>query len=307
MGRVKQLRPISYTHADWGDLSKADDIERWGFIAHELQETLIDSAANGHKDAENVIQSPNPWTLIAALTPPCRRPGPHRGAGGEMIRTLHLNPVEAAPLSARSPMGFDMVMDLVYRTAANKTVGFDLAGALVLEGRTSGRSQTYLAPASDVVNGKARVFVPGGDLQDSNGYRMTLVGTVDGARRVIATGTLVLSGSGTEAVTAADVIDTVPLLLTRGQAADLTVNLWQDAGKTTEYGIGSSTVSAAVYATQGGLVLVPFTVAVIDNNTVNLSLASMEVDALPDSCWWSLAVSSGGGVTTLAEGPVTVT
>ena len=118
---------------------------------------------------------------------------------------------------------------------------------------------------------------------------------------------MVLLGPGTQAVTAADVIDTVPLLLTRGQAADLTVNLWQDAGKTTEYGIGSSTVSAAVYATQGGLVLVPFTVTVVDNNTVNLSLASMEVDALPDSCWWSLAVSSGGGVTTLAEGPVTVT
>ena len=39
-------------------------------------------------------------------------------------------------------MGFDMVMDLVYRTAANGTVGFDLAGALVLEVRTSGQSQT---------------------------------------------------------------------------------------------------------------------------------------------------------------------
>lgn len=66
--KVKALKPISYSQADYGELFKADDVERWGFIAHELQETLIDSAASGHKDEENVIQSPNPWTVIAALT-----------------------------------------------------------------------------------------------------------------------------------------------------------------------------------------------------------------------------------------------
>jgi hypothetical protein len=31
-----------------------------------------------------------------------------------------------------------------------------------------------------------------------------------------------------------------------------------------------------------------------------------QVNALPASCWWSLAVSSSGGMTTLAEGAVTV-
>lgn len=223
-----------------------------------------------------------------------------------MIRTLHLNPVEPALLSARSPMGFDLTLDLIYRTAVDQVVGFDLAATLVLEGRTTGQSKTYIAPASDLVNGKARVFVPGGDLQDRNGYRMTLVGTVDGVRKVVGVGTLILSGTGVQEVTAADVIDTVPLLLMRGQAADLTVNLWQDAGKTTEYAIGSSTVAAAIYASQGGAVLVPFTLDVVDNNTVHLSLTSVQVDALPDSGWWTLVVSSGTGSTTLAEGPVTV-
>lgn len=65
---VKNLKPISYTQKDFGDTHKADDIERWGFIAHELQETLVESAASGVKDQENCIQAPNPFTIIAALT-----------------------------------------------------------------------------------------------------------------------------------------------------------------------------------------------------------------------------------------------
>jgi hypothetical protein len=102
---VKQLRPIKYTQAEFqppaqaamvadalakskeakhvasegGDddstpvvstkpLFEADDIERWGFIAHELQGTLVPSAASGVKDSPDTIQSPNPWTVIAALT-----------------------------------------------------------------------------------------------------------------------------------------------------------------------------------------------------------------------------------------------
>jgi len=46
----------------------ADDLERWGFIAHELQETMTRSAASGYKDVPNEIQSPNPWTMLAAVT-----------------------------------------------------------------------------------------------------------------------------------------------------------------------------------------------------------------------------------------------
>jgi hypothetical protein len=78
---VKALRPIKYTQAEFTPPSQAeksketgepffpaDDIERWGFIAHELQATLIESAATGVKDAPDTIQSPNEWTVIAALT-----------------------------------------------------------------------------------------------------------------------------------------------------------------------------------------------------------------------------------------------
>jgi hypothetical protein len=98
---VKALRPIKYTQAQFtppshikfiaeetakarkeaeenptaaprevstAPLIPADDIERWGFIAHELQETLTPSASSGEKDSPDTIQSPNPFTLIAALT-----------------------------------------------------------------------------------------------------------------------------------------------------------------------------------------------------------------------------------------------
>jgi len=95
---VKALRPIKYTNTTFSPpshvayvkeelakhaldpeahpkeglppehLYQSSDIEQWGFIAHELQETLTPSAATGVKDAPDTIQSPNPWTVIAALT-----------------------------------------------------------------------------------------------------------------------------------------------------------------------------------------------------------------------------------------------
>ena len=98
---VKALRPIKYTHADFstqshkkfvaeeiikarkeaeenpeakprevntGPFFAGDDIERWGFIAHELQETLLPSAAKGVKDSPDTIQSPNSAPIVAALT-----------------------------------------------------------------------------------------------------------------------------------------------------------------------------------------------------------------------------------------------
>ena len=100
-GTVKRLRPIKYTYKDFSppsqikyhdeqlaraarlpaDQAKAlrdtisdkplfhgDDVEHWGFIAHELQDTLVMDAASGVKDAPDCIQSPNPLTILAALT-----------------------------------------------------------------------------------------------------------------------------------------------------------------------------------------------------------------------------------------------
>jgi hypothetical protein len=80
--RVKRLRPIKYKHRDYtppvererrereklGPFFKGSDDEQWGFVAHELQATLIKSAAHGEKDAPNQLQGPEPLAIIAALT-----------------------------------------------------------------------------------------------------------------------------------------------------------------------------------------------------------------------------------------------
>jgi hypothetical protein len=54
--RVMALRPVTYQMADYGDLFKASDEIKEGFIAHEVQE-VIPSGAEGVKDEENRIQS----------------------------------------------------------------------------------------------------------------------------------------------------------------------------------------------------------------------------------------------------------
>jgi hypothetical protein len=77
--KVKALRPVSFSRRDWviheGEgvgretwLSRDSNEIEWGFVAHELQETLLPSAANGRKNQEDVVQSPNLPAIIAALT-----------------------------------------------------------------------------------------------------------------------------------------------------------------------------------------------------------------------------------------------
>lgn len=80
--KLKALKPIRFSFKDYtppeavpdqGEVEPrplivGNDVEQWGFLAHELQETLTPSAAFGTKDEVGALQSPNPWTIIAALT-----------------------------------------------------------------------------------------------------------------------------------------------------------------------------------------------------------------------------------------------
>lgn len=71
---VKALRPITYTQREYTPpgaeqpLFVNDDTWQWGFVAHELQDTLLPSAASGAKDSPTDIQSPNLLAVVAALT-----------------------------------------------------------------------------------------------------------------------------------------------------------------------------------------------------------------------------------------------
>jgi hypothetical protein len=75
--RVKALKPIRYRQKETAargaaqnvrPLLEADPRERWGFVAHELQETLGETAATGVKDDPDLIQAPNMNMVVAALT-----------------------------------------------------------------------------------------------------------------------------------------------------------------------------------------------------------------------------------------------
>jgi hypothetical protein len=65
--RIKALNPVAFKQKAWG-IFESNDTPRWGFLAHELQEKLLPSAATGCKDEEDVVQSPDPMALLAALT-----------------------------------------------------------------------------------------------------------------------------------------------------------------------------------------------------------------------------------------------
>jgi hypothetical protein len=71
---IKALKPIKYRQKEHRSkkgghpLCHADPRERWGFIAHELQETLGETAAHCKKDDPDVLQAVNMNMVVAALT-----------------------------------------------------------------------------------------------------------------------------------------------------------------------------------------------------------------------------------------------
>jgi hypothetical protein len=224
-----------------------------------------------------------------------------------VFRTCYVNPIEPSPMSFRAGAKVETRLEVTFYQQSGNAFTSDIGAQLRLTSRTGAVSKAYSMPAIDVANGKTRAIIPAGDVTDLNGYKLALYGTVFGEVGLLAQGTVWPDDMVEPTAEPIDVIDQIPLLLRRGIDADLQVNLWTDAGKSAEYSLGNSTISAAVYAGQNGVQLVPFAVTVLDNNSVQLSLDSVDVDALPDSCWWSLTVGSSGSSTMLAEGPVTVT
>jgi hypothetical protein len=64
--RVKALKPIRYTQAAFQMFDDSDD-EQWGFLAHEVQDSLGATLATGEKDGPDV-QGLNLLGVIAGLT-----------------------------------------------------------------------------------------------------------------------------------------------------------------------------------------------------------------------------------------------
>lgn len=226
---------------------------------------------------------------------------------GRIVKSINLNPVEPAKLSFRAPMGMHTILDINMADMRGTPLNQDVAGQLQLIARSNGRTLSYAAPATDIVNGKSRVVFPTGDLLDVNGYYLRLFGTVNGNAELMATGEVLLTSTIGPVAMPEDVIDEIPLIFTRGEDAILDIALWQDQAKETPYDLSTVTVTSNVYPSNTDAVpLYPFAQQVTGLNTIRLTLTAAQVDTLPAECWWNLRVSSSGQVKTLAEGTVTV-
>lgn len=224
-------------------------------------------------------------------------------------RTIALNPIEPAPMSLRAPANVQLIIDFQYLTADGKSISVDVAAQLQVTSRTKNTTDVYPVPATDVVNGKARVAIGKDTLTDMNGYRLRLVGTVNGEAQLIALGTLRITEAAGIEPTPEDIIDDVPITISYNFDASINIRLWQDAGKTTPFNLSSATISAAVYPdSKSNAPLAAFTVTQTAlPGEVILSLPYTVVNTLPSLCWWSLRASTAAGVTTLAQGSVTIT
>lgn len=221
-------------------------------------------------------------------------------------RLLVVNSIEPSVLSFRAPFGVDTKLNVQYVNHGGVAYNADLAAQLQLTSRSSARTISYLMPATDIANGRARATIPADELVDTNGYRLRIVGTVNGDAALLATGTVMpIASAGFEAIPE-DIIDTVDLTFDYDSPVDIDVTLWADAGKGSPYDMTTTTITAAVYGSKGSTALVPFSVTVLSSNQVKLSLTVGQVNALPAACWWSLVASTAAGATTLCEGNVTI-
>jgi hypothetical protein len=224
-------------------------------------------------------------------------------------KTVWISPIEPHPLSFRAPMGMETRLNVNFLGQNGVPYSSDLGAQLQLTGRSTARTTTYLMPATDIVNGRARAVIPAGDIDDNNGYRLRVVGTLNGQPALLAFGNVMpIAAAGLEAIPE-DIIDTINLAFEYGEKVELDVAVWQDTGKGSPYDLTSelTTMTAAVYDAKGGIMIMPFSVTVLDVNKVKLSLTVEQVNVLPASCWWSMVASTAAGATTLCEGTVTIT
>src|SRR5262245_8398939 len=203
-----------------------------------------------------------------------------------IVRTLTISPVEPALLSMRAPDGLETWVDFRYLAQDGLPFPADIAGQLHLTGRSSKRTTSYLVPATDRVNGRARAVLPAGDLSDPNGYRLRLTGTVNSQLMLVAVGTVmpILMDGLVEPYI--DEIDTVDLSFQRDEDVLLNVKVWTDDAKANPYDLTASgtVLSANIYNFKNGSVLMPFAVTVLAANEVQLSLPKGQVNILPDDC-----------------------
>lgn len=224
-----------------------------------------------------------------------------------VARFVYVNPIEPGPLSMRVPSGLETRLDLTFYEQSNAPIDYDILAQLELTPRTNGGpSRIYPMPATDVLNGRARAILPAADMGDLNGYRLRLYGSIQGESILLATGIVdVTEAIGpTAGTTAPDVIDQIDLEFRRDVDVLLDVALWQDEDGEVPFDLATTAITASVFSP---VITIPFVVTVVSANVVRLTMAAAEVNLLPDNCSWSLIATTAQGLTTLAQGAVSVT
>jgi len=233
-----------------------------------------------------------------------------------MNRQIMLNQIEPAALSLRWPQGLDLPIDLTVREQDGTMVDLSLVNpVLELEPRSGGALQSY-AGATDLAGlGTATFRVPGGDYKDSNGYRLSLYGAVDGVQQLIARGV----GAVTPAPAAPSVSTgggpsqqrgTYNLNIVRFDSWTWQFTLWGDEAKTIPSDLTGTTVTAQIRATIGGSVIVNLGIEVKDavNGVVWMSITSGQSGALPSTAYWDMQIAyPDGEIRTPVGGRVIVT
>jgi len=227
-------------------------------------------------------------------------------------KAVYVNPIEPAPLSFRCGSRVQTVLELTYYQQSNiagLTFKTDVDGQLRLTSRSGSVSNSYSVPAIDIANGRARAIIPAGDVVDPNGYQLVLYGTIAGDVMLIAKGLVFPNDTEAPLEEAIDVIDTVPITFDTTNVANtvFTVTLWDDAGKSDPYDLTDKSIAAPILTAQGGTKILDMAVAPAGANAVTLTMTPAQIATLPASCWWTLTIGGSGTVTTLCEGPVTVT
>lgn len=236
-------------------------------------------------------------------------------------RSVYTGQPEPSPLSMRVPARQETRLVISFRDQNGTVLNTDLGSHLELASRSAGTSLSYALTATDIPNGKAQADIPAGDLSDPNGYNLMLRGHLSGEPMMLARGAVVLqdiglpwvtglgAGGGAPGSGAGAFIERIDLVLPRGVAANLLVTIWANEGATVPMDLTGMSLFADIVATAGGTVIDAFAVAPGPSaNTVWISLTVAQLDALPDSCWWTLVGTSPGsvGATTFCEGAVTV-
>lgn len=225
-----------------------------------------------------------------------------------ITRTVAMNPIEPQQMSLRVPNGMPLSLDLQYLDINGQVYTSDLAAQLQLTSRTGDQTTFHAAPATDIINGKARVTIGADVLTDINGYRLRLAGTYRGEATLLALGSLRITEAAGLQATPEDIIDDVPLYLSYAFDAAVSIRLWQDADKGAPFDLSTATITAAIYPSSADpTALVPFDVTTTATpGEVILRLTADQIATLPPVCWWSMRASTAGGVTTLCQGTVTI-